>query len=45
MNQEKIAILIDSCTDVPPELAASPGVYSIPVLIQYADGEDRGRRL
>lgn len=41
MNQEKIAILIDSCTDVPPELAASPGVYSIPVLIRYADGEYR----
>ena len=41
MNSEKIAILIDSCTDVPPELAASEEVYSIPVLIRYADGEYR----
>ena len=41
MNPEKIALLIDSCTDVPPELAAAEGVYSIPVLIRYADGEYR----
>ena len=41
MNPEKIAILIDSCTDVPPELAVSEEVYSIPVLIRYADGEYR----
>ena len=41
MNSEKIAILIDSCTDVPAELVAKEGVYSIPVLIRYADGEYR----
>ena len=41
MNPQKIAVLIDSCTDVPKEYTEQEGVYSIPVLICYEDGEYR----
>lgn len=45
MNKEKIAILIDSCTDVPEEHIKKYGMYVIPLSIIYknriyADGVD-----
>lgn len=41
MNNEKIAILIDSCTDVPKEYIDKYNMYTIPLLINYSDGEYR----
>lgn len=37
MNKEKIAILTDSGTDVPPELVEQYGIYVIPLKIIYKD--------
>ena len=41
MNSEKIAILIDSCTDVPKEYIDKYNMYTLPLLINYSDGEYR----
>lgn len=41
MNNEKIAILIDSCTDVPKEYINKYNMYTLPLLINYSDGEYR----
>ncbi|MGX7329118.1 DegV family protein [Enterococcus bulliens] len=35
MNQEKIAVLVDSGTDVPIEITSKSGVYTIPLQIIY----------
>lgn len=39
MNKQKIAILTDSCADVPQELAARSGIYVLPLRIRFSDGE------
>ncbi len=43
MNPQKIAILVDSCTDTPPELLAREGMYFVPIKIIYADREYEDR--
>jgi len=44
MNKDKIAILVDSCADVPTELIQKYGMYIIPLSIIYksiySDGVD-----
>lgn len=45
MNSEKIAILVDTCCDVPKEMVDAYGMYVIPLKIiyknaEYADGVD-----
>lgn len=37
MNKEKIAILVDSCTDVPKSALKEYGIYMIPLKIIYKD--------
>jgi DegV family protein with EDD domain len=39
MAEEKIAILVDSCSDVPEELRHKYGMYIVPMAIVYKDGE------
>lgn len=41
MAQEKIAILVDSCSDVPEELRHKYGMYVAPMTIIYPDAEYR----
>ena len=38
MNKQKIAILADSGTDVPPNYRRKYGIYWLPLLINYSDG-------
>ena len=37
MNKQKIAILVDSGTDVPPNFREKYGIYWLPLLINYTD--------
>ncbi|MEF9960475.1 MAG: DegV family protein [Niameybacter sp.] len=39
MNKHKIALLVDSCIDVPQVLIDKYGMYTIPLKIIYSDGE------
>lgn len=39
MNPNQIAILVDSCTDVPEEYLQQHGIYSVPITIIYQDRE------
>ncbi len=39
MSPERIAILVDSCTDVPQEIIDSTGIFSVPITIIYKDRE------
>jgi DegV family protein with EDD domain len=41
MPDEKIAILVDSCTDVPKEYRDKYGMYVVPLTIIYKDAEYR----
>jgi DegV family protein with EDD domain len=41
MSQEKIAILVDSCSDVPREYRERYGMYVVPLSIIYKDAEYR----
>lgn len=41
MTPQKIALLTDSCADLPPEAAAENGIYVVPLRILCADGEYR----
>jgi DegV family protein with EDD domain len=41
MAEEKIAILVDSCSDVPEELRHKYGMYVVPLTIIYKDAEYR----
>lgn len=43
MIQQKIAILVDSCTDTPPELLKQEGMYFVPIKIIYAQREYEDR--
>lgn len=43
MNQNKIAIMVDSCTDVSEELLIKMGIYAVPITIIYKDGEYRDK--
>lgn len=38
MSNGKIAVITDSCTDVPKELIERYGIYVLPVIVQYSDG-------
>ena len=38
MNTQKIAVITDSCADVPPELAKKLDIYVIPLQVVYSDG-------
>ena len=37
MNTQKIAVITDSCADVPPELAKKLDIYVIPLQVVYSD--------
>lgn len=39
MNEQKIAILTDSCTDVPQEMIAHYGMFVVPMRVIYHDQE------
>ena len=39
MNEQKVAILVDSCCNVPKEYIKKYGMYEIPLKIIYKDGE------
>jgi DegV family protein with EDD domain len=39
MSPERIAILVDSCTDVPQEIIDRTGIFSVPITIIYKDRE------
>ena len=41
MAEEKIAILVDSCSDVPEELRRQYGMYVVPMTLIYGDTEYR----
>ena len=41
MPEEKIAILVDSCTDVPKEYRDKYKMYVVPLMIIYKDAEYR----
>jgi DegV family protein with EDD domain len=41
MTQDKIAILVDSCTDVPKEYRDKYAMYVVPLMIIYKDAEYR----
>lgn len=41
MNKQKIAILVDSGTDVPPKYREKYGMYWLPLLINYSDKQCR----
>lgn len=43
MNPNRIAVLADSCTDVTPDQIKELGIYSVPVIIIYSDGEYRDK--
>lgn len=40
MNREKIAIIVDSGTDVPEAAIQNYGMYTIPLLVRYQDGTE-----
>lgn len=37
MSDRKIAVITDSCTDVPKEIIEQYGIYVLPVIVQYSD--------
>lgn len=39
MNNQKIAILVDSCVDVPPNIIAENNMYLVPLRVIYKDRE------
>lgn len=39
MNSHKIAILTDSCADLPPHLLKKYSIYVVPLKIRFSDGE------
>lgn len=39
INEQKIAIVTDSCADVPKELARKYHIYVIPLRLRFSDGE------
>jgi DegV family protein with EDD domain len=39
MNPQKIAVLVDSCTDVPQEFIKQHGIYFVPIKIIYRNRE------
>lgn len=41
MNAQKIAVITDSCADVPPELAKDLDIYVVPLQLIYSDGTYR----
>ncbi|BDE96601.1 DegV family protein [Raoultibacter timonensis] len=38
MKNTEIALIVDSCTDVPQELIESYGMYVVPLTVNYSDG-------
>jgi DegV family protein with EDD domain len=43
MNENKIALIIDSGTDVPPEIIERYGMYVLPITINFSDGSYRDK--
>lgn len=43
MNPQRIAILVDSCTDVPQEYIDKHGIYFVPITVIYHDREYRDK--
>ncbi len=39
MNAQKIALLTDSCADIPPALCERYGIYVLPLRLLFGDGE------
>ncbi len=39
MNRQKIAVLTDSCCDIPAEIAAENDIFILPLKIIYPEGE------
>ena len=37
MSSQRIAVVTDSCTDVPKDLLEKYGIYVLPVIVQYSD--------
>ena len=37
---QKIAVITDSCADIPPELIQKYGIYILPLIIRTADGRE-----
>ena len=38
MKHTEIALVVDSCTDVPQDLVESYGIYVVPLTVNYSDG-------
>ena len=36
MNNENIALVVDSCTDIPADFAQEHNIYTVPLLVNYA---------
>ena len=39
LNPQKIAVLTDSCADIPPHLLKQYSIYVVPLKIRFSDGE------
>lgn len=39
MNHQKIALLTDSCADIPPALCKQHGIFVLPLRLLFSDGE------
>lgn len=39
MNNQQIALLTDSCADIPPKLLEKYDIYTVPLQIRFSDGE------
>jgi DegV family protein with EDD domain len=43
LNTNKIALIVDSCTDVPPEQIKEYGMFELPLWVNFKDGSYRDR--
>ncbi|GHT78332.1 hypothetical protein FACS1894104_1370 [Actinomycetota bacterium] len=43
MTTKKIALIVDSCTDVPPEQIEEYGMFELPLWVNFKDGSYRDR--
>ena len=39
MNHQRIALLTDSCADIPPALCEQYGIFVLPLRLLFSDGE------
>ena len=40
-NQSKIAVITDSCADIPQELVEEYHIFVLPIIVQCSDGQHR----